>query len=116
MPNKLDELRSEQRISGKDAIFVCYPSQDGSRKEEKHTCNAEDISQGGIKIVTRRPLPLGCILPIEIQIQDKSIHFSFDGEVKWCLEIDEAPTYFAGIKLVKLDGKSYQQWRNFVES
>ena len=114
MQNKLDDLRSEKRTAKKHTILVCYSSQDGSKKEVKHTCKVEDISEGGLKIVIRRPLPLGCILPIEVQVADLNKIFQFHGEVKWCLEIDEAPTYFAGIKLLKIVKKNYQEWRKIA--
>lgn len=114
MPQNTEDLRHEKRIAGKHSILVCYPSQDGSDKKEKHTCKAGDISEGGLKIVTRRPLPLGCFLPIEIQVADMEKRFNFSGEVKWCLEIDETPTYFAGIKLIKIDKENYQAWRELA--
>ena len=62
----------------------------------------------------RSPLPLGCILPIEVQITDLDEHFCFTGEVKWCLEINEAPTYFAGIKLLKILKNDYEEWRKIA--
>ena len=114
MPLNLDDLRREKRNAGKHSILVCYPSQDGSEKEIKHTCKTEDISEGGLKIVMRRPLPLGCVLPIEVQVTDLDESFSFTGEVKWCLEINEAPTYFAGIKLLKILKNDYQEWRRIA--
>lgn len=114
MSDQLDDLRREKRVAGKHSILVCYPSQDGSQKEEKYQCKTEDISEGGLKIVTRHSLPLGCILPIEILVIDENTSFRFNGEVKWCLEIDEAPTYFAGIKLLKVIENSYQEWRRIA--
>jgi hypothetical protein len=110
MPKKLDDLRSEKRKTGRHSILVCYPSQDGSEKSIKHACKTEDISIGGLKIIIGRPLPLGCILPIEVQVTDLNECFDFNGEVKWCLEINEAPTYFAGIKLLKISKNDYQKW------
>jgi len=110
----LDELRREKRHQNRHAILVSYPSQDGSGIEEKHTCRTEDVSEGGLKVVTRRALPLGCVLPIEVSVDDRAGAFRFNGEVKWCLEIDEAPTYFAGIKLLNIIGKGFKEWQALV--
>ena len=111
MPSSKEELRREKRVKSDHAILVSYPSQDGSNKEEKHYCKTKDISEAGLKIVTGRPLPLGCVIPIEIYVEKADTRFSFNGEVKWCLETNDAPTYFAGIKLLKIIKQNYQEWR-----
>ena len=112
----IDELRSQERQKSSHSILISYPSQDGSELKVKHTCSTEDISESGLKVVARRPLPLGSVLPIEINVVEPRDHFKFLGEVKWCLEVDDAPTFFAGIKLVKIIENSYKKWLSIAKS
>ncbi len=110
----IDDLRSQKRLKGSHAILISYPSQDGSEKKIQHTCSTQDISESGLKIVVRRPLPLGKELPIEVHIADTDISFKFYGEVKWCLEVDPTPTYYAGIKLTQVIENKYENWLAIV--
>jgi len=110
----IDDLRSQKRLKGSHAILISYPSQDGSDKMVQHTCSTQDISESGLKIVIRRALPLGKELPIEVHIADTDDRFTFLGEVKWCLEVDPTPTYYAGIKLTQIVDNNYANWLAIV--
>ncbi|TQV76906.1 PilZ domain-containing protein [Aliikangiella marina] len=110
----VDDLRSQKRLKGSHGILISYPSQDGSEKLVQHTCSTQDISESGLKIVVRRPLPLGKELPIEVTIGDEEAVFKFYGEVKWCLEVDPTPTYYAGIKLTRIVENQYENWLAIV--
>jgi len=112
----IDDLRSQERRKSFHSILISYPSQDGSNQLVKHTCTTEDISESGLKIVARRPLPLGSVIPIEVNTVKPKEHFKFMGEVKWCLEVDDAPTFFAGIKLIKIVENNYKKWLSVANS
>ncbi|TQV84480.1 PilZ domain-containing protein [Aliikangiella coralliicola] len=107
---ELDDLRRQERRQKRHSIVIRYSSQDGSARQETHECNTEDISAGGLKLVIQRPLPLGCVLPVIVQASKPDSRFEFLGEVKWCLEVDEVPTYFIGIKLLQIIENSYENW------
>ena len=108
------ELRQHKRQPQNHSLLVCYPRQDGCHGSEKHACSTRDVSEGGLKIITRRSLPLGCIMPIEVHVSGSKSCFKFIGEVKWCLEIDQTPNYFAGIKLLEIVENGYKMWHQLV--
>lgn len=115
MDIEIDDLRSQKRRKASHKILVSYPCQDGGDERVKHTCSTEDISESGLKLVTRHPLPLGTKLPITVTINEQEeTKFEFLGEVKWCLEVDNAPTYFAGIKLVEVLENNYKEWKSIA--
>lgn len=114
MEIEIDDLRSQKRRKTNHSILISYPSQDGSDQSIKHTCSTEDISESGLKVVTRRPLPLGNTMPVSITVSEPEAEFKFLGEVKWCLEVDDAPTFFAGIKLIKILDNSYTKWKSIA--
>jgi len=76
----------------------------------------QDVSASGLKILTRFSVPLGNVVPLEIDLGELWAVIDVSAEVKWCLEIDEAPTFYVGVKLVDMDKSNLQVWRKFVQS
>lgn len=115
MTDELDDLRRETRkISDKD-ISVKFVNKARGNKEEHHVCRSQDISAGGLKLISHRGLALGTIIPMEIDLGELWAVIEVKAEVKWCLEIDNAPTFYIGVKLLEIDKSHRQVWQKFIE-
>ncbi|MET1253715.1 PilZ domain-containing protein [Aliikangiella maris] len=113
----IDDLRAQRRRKRQLSILLTYQQPNhGETKPFEHTCATEDISEGGLKIVSQTPLPLGVSLPLEVKVIKPEQLFKFLGEVKWCLEVDDSPTFFIGIKLLDIIENEYRNWLELVNS
>jgi hypothetical protein len=115
MSDDLDDLRRETRKFSAKNISVTIIDQSTDTKSETFLCRSEDISAGGMKIISHCPLAMGHELPMEIDLGEMWAVIEVVAEVKWCLEIDDAPTFYIGIKLIKVEQENLQVWRKFVE-
>ena len=111
----LDDLRRERRKHSEETVIVRYVNKSQNNQEETHSCNSQDISAGGLKIVSHRPLALGSEMPMEIDLGSLWAVIDVRAQVKWCLEIDDAPTYYIGIKLIDIKESNRQVWKKFIE-
>ncbi len=110
MQDGIDELRSQKRRAGKYSILIAHSSVDGKGVNVKQVCTTKDVSERGLKVVIRKSLPVGEVFSIEVHALKTDSYFKFKGEVKWCFEVDEIPTFFAGIKLIKITENSFDNW------
>lgn len=115
MSDALSDLRSEVRKPSEKTISVKYFNNSNGGEEEKHLCRSQDISAGGIKLISHRPLTLGSEIPMEIDLGTLWAVIDATAEVKWCLEIDDTPTYYIGVKLVDIEKSNLQVWKKFIE-
>jgi len=114
MSDDLDDLRREARKFSEKTITVKFINE-FQNKEESHICRSEDISAGGIKIISHHSLALGQSMNMEIDLGNMWAVIDAVAEVKWCLEIDDSPTYYIGVKLVDIDKSNRQVWVKFIE-
>jgi hypothetical protein len=115
MSEALSDLRSEVRKPSEKTISVKYANDYQGGCEEVHVCRSQDISAGGIKLISHKPLALGSEMPMEIDLGSMWAVIDTTAEVKWCLEIDETPTYYIGIKLIDINKPNLQVWQKFIE-
>jgi c-di-GMP-binding flagellar brake protein YcgR len=111
----LDDLRREPRKDAEKTITVKFLDSEKLSQEKTLLCRSQDISAGGIKLISHYPLPLSGQLPMEIDLGDMWAVITVTAEVKWCLEIDESPTYYIGVKLVDIEKSNKQVWQKFIE-
>jgi len=115
MSEDLDDLRRETRKFSDKTISVKYINVSEGGQEENHRCLSKDISAGGLKLVSHRPLALGSVIPMEIDLGNMWAVIDVTVEVKWCFEIDDSPTYFIGVKLTDIEKSNRQVWKKFIE-
>ncbi len=115
MSVNLDDLRRENRKFSEEMVIVRYVNQTQNDQEETHSCRSQDISAGGLKIVSHCPLTLGSEMAMEIDLGSMWAVINVRAQVKWCLEIDDTPTYYIGIKLVDIEKSNRQVWKKFIE-
>ncbi len=111
----LDDLRRENRKFSEEMVVVRYINQSQNAREETHSCSSQDISAGGLKLVSHCPLELGSEMPMEIDLGSLWAVINVRAQVKWCLEIDDAPTYYIGVKLIEIEKSNRQVWKKFIE-
>jgi len=114
MSDDLDDLRREARTFSEQTISVKFLNE-FQNKDESHICRSEDISAGGIKLISHHSLALGQRMDMEIDLGDMWAVIKTVAEVKWCLEIDDSPTYYIGVKLVDIGNSNKQVWVKFIE-
>ncbi len=116
MLESLDDLRRDTRVATEHTITVSFVHQQESGRAYSNPCRSQDISVGGLKILTHFPVPLGSIIPMEIDLGEQWAVIEVKAEVKWCLEIDDAPTFYIGVKLIDVDKSNLQVWKKFVQN
>jgi len=115
MPDNLDDLRLESRTTAEKMISVSFSDKKNGTDVQVHQCRSKDISFGGLKILSHISLPLGTVKSIAIDLGKPRGSIKARAEVRWCLEIDETPTYYLGMKLVELTPKDLSIWQRFVK-
>ncbi|MBV1911157.1 MAG: PilZ domain-containing protein [Kangiellaceae bacterium] len=114
MSNDLDDLRRERRKFSERAVKVRFIDKTSDNTAKIFRCCSQDISAGGLKLVSQSPLALGLEVPMEIDLGEMWAVIEVVAQVKWCLEVDDLPTYFIGIKLVDIQQSNFQVWKKFV--
>jgi hypothetical protein len=115
MSDDLDDLRRERRKFSSKNISVTIIDEATDTGSETFLCRSKDISADGMKIISHCPMALGHELPMEIDLGEMWAVIDVVAEVKWCLEIDDAPTFYIGIKLINIEQENLQVWRKYVE-
>ncbi len=115
MSVSLDDLRRENRKVTDTVINVRYVNATQNNQTEVHSCRSQDISAGGLKLISHNPLNLGSKIAMEIDLGEMWAVIDVKVQVKWCLEIDEAPTYYIGVKLIEIEKSNRQVWKKFIE-
>lgn len=116
MVENLDDLRKEPRVSSERIIKVSFVNKEQGSSIQNHQCRSQDISSAGLKIVSHFPMQIGSHLPMEIDLGEKFAVINVIAETKWCLEVDDAPTYYIGVKLTKIEGSHLQVWQKFIQT
>jgi hypothetical protein len=112
-PEYIDE-RVEQRRAANDRSFVQYRMYELDGKPKSHASPLSDFSPSGLKLVSHEPIPLGQILQLDVFLPGIQNPLHLTGEIRWCLEVDEIPTYHAGVSFVEDGSRDIEHWRQIV--
>jgi len=115
MSADLDDLRRDSRKFTEKTITVRYVNVSRNNQRESHTCSSQNISAGGLKLISHCPLELDSELDMEIDLGSLWAVIDVKVQVKWCLEIDAVPTYYIGVKLIEIEESNRQVWTKFIE-
>jgi len=115
MSVELDDLRRERRKFTEQSVIVRFHDKSNNNVVRTLKCSSQDISAGGLKLVSRTPLALGLEVPMEIDLGSMWAVIEVVAQIKWCLEVDEMPTYYVGIKLIDIKQSNLQVWKKFIE-
>ncbi|MEE4244973.1 MAG: PilZ domain-containing protein [Kangiellaceae bacterium] len=112
-PN-VEDLRVEDRQLCRERFFVRYRLKELDGLNAKHASRLDDYSNQGIKLVSMEPMSVGQVIRLNLFSMDNSVEFELTGEVKWCLEVDQIPTYHAGVGLKR--EQDIKKWRSYLQA
>ncbi len=110
------ESRKEPRQLKQEAVFVEVLStsvnDDGGLVVK---CTTHDVSRNGIKVTSNYPISTGVILELLVDFEQDALKFLLTGEVKWCRQIDNEPTYQCGFELIPAEHSDIITWQELFE-
>ncbi len=109
----IEELRDDARKFATHKVEVDFPCNGGELNH--YICSSQDISSSGVKLISHRVMQLGNTHCIKIDLGDGFGIINAVGKIKWCLEIDDVPTYYVGVKLQELNKKDTENWNKFID-
>jgi hypothetical protein len=113
-PENIDQ-RNEKRRVAKEQSFVQYQITELDGKPKSHASPLNDYSASGIRLVCHEPVAVGQVLQLDVFLQGEQQPLHLTGEIRWCLEVDEIPTYHAGVSFVEDDSQDFKRWRKVVQ-
>jgi|GEM_PF-2041298 len=108
--NTLTEYRSDERLPPQDELYIKYQLVELDGREKLHASRVADVSCRGAKFTSSEPLPVGQMLVIDLISPPSQTRYHLMGQVRWCLEVDEIPTYHAGIHFVEDSSEDFAKW------
>jgi len=108
--------RAELRICKEMAIFVeTYSSPAGEARSPNIVISKTvDVSANGLQIVMDKPVILGSILRVCIEVGGEPKHYHLTGEVKWVAKVDREEDFLVGFFLLESDHTDIEAWKQRV--
>jgi len=106
------DKRQSQRLVASIPVIVS-PNEKHQKQESLnyYDCYSKDLSENGASIITHEPFFVGEKLEIIIELPEENSRFLLVAEVKWSLEIDDAPTYFTGVHFLSDTESDCNRWQ-----
>ena len=114
----VDEQRRHVRLSLESTVFIELMAAGvaGEEAAEVARCKTLDISRGGLRVQLDRPVTIGAILQIGVELSPGERTLYLAGEVKWCLPAKgNEETWTAGFELLNASDSDIEQWYRLVE-
>ena len=90
----MNEQRAESRVSAALPIYVRVAGED---IVEDWTLTS-DLSERGVRLQVHKPLEIGTVVHLELDIPEQLFLVSADGQVAWCRPLQQDGTLFeAGV-------------------
>ncbi len=109
------EMRSHARAQAENETFVHYSFNDSTGHLHEFTGPLEDYCFTGLKLTAFEPLNVGQSLALKIHVANIEGVLRLNGEVRWCLEVNQVPTYHAGILFSLHNSPDITTWRAHCE-
>ncbi len=114
-------MRSEQRgflrlrLDSRVFIELVAAAADGSEPNQIVQCRTLDVSQNGLGVGIDRPLTVGSILQVGVELTGTEEPFYLAAEVRWCREApgEESP-WQAGLLVLNAHGSDVDTWRGML--
>lgn len=110
--HKYLDQRNEARAAAKQKAYVRYSMVEIDGEQKNHASALSDYSCSGLRMVCHEPIPVGQVLKFSVVIDELNKSYRLLGQIRWCLEVDEIPTYHAGVSLVEDDSADLVSWLN----
>ena len=99
------EKRREKRLDEENKVILKIIPEKNEREEIFYSLT-EDISPGGLRIITDKPFPVKTKLKVEIVLPDEKKVIEGLVEVRWIKNRPEGEIYEMGLEFVELDGQN----------
>lgn len=109
--------RAHPRHPFEGAIFIelLASGVENNQPSEIIKCKTLDVSLNGLRVGINRPLDVGAILQIGVDLSEAEHTFYLVGEVKWCCRDDKGETlWLAGFELLNAADTDLEFWRQAV--
>jgi len=94
------ERRRNKRKQEENWVEIELISEDSNNQKESVTAFSEDISLGGMKIVTDDEFPVDALLNLKINLRKSRRIIFMRGRVRWVRKHEEKDLYEMGVEFV----------------
>ncbi len=110
---QLRDQRMESRLLTHERMFIqVVESTDPSNVGITLICRGLDTSAHGMRIVTDKPLPAGCLVDIWVEVSPRKRKLFLSGHVRWNTPTRaEVPQYEIGVSLHSGHATDITTWR-----
>lgn len=107
-------LKSDDRLFTQIVLSAAEPEMVGTTL----SCNAVNLSVGGIQFRSNSPLPAGALLDLWVDVANRPGKFFLAGEVRWSRQTgrvtdDGAQEWFIGVQLKSGAATDIVDWRDY---
>lgn len=106
------EQRQEYRLNASEAVYIELESDQSDGAGKIVLSRSTDLSANGLQVELDRPLPVGHIYALCVQLLSPEVRFVLSGEVKWCRPA--MGLYQIGIALFESDDTAIGQWKEEI--
>jgi Tfp pilus assembly protein PilZ len=121
--SKRSDKRIHDRLESEDRLFaqVVLSSDDPELVGTTLSCNAINLSSGGIQFRTTAPVPSGALLDLWVDVANRPGKFFLAGEVRWSrpsgYTTDAGETeWYIGVQLKSGAATDILDWRDYHAS
>ena len=105
------EQRTEIRRESQDRLFVqVIDCQDEQEIGTTLSCDALDVSAGGLKIASSQPVAIGAVLDLWVDDSQRPGKFFLSSRVRWIRREDSQ--FQIGLELIDGAATDIQEWRD----
>lgn len=110
------DKRQDKRLLCEDVIFIEVASAglDNNAPSAIAICNTLDVSANGLQVSMDRPLIVGSIHQIGVQLAELGQRLYLTGQVKWCRTEDGVDGYILGLELFEAEETDIQAWKELI--
>ena len=111
-----DDKRQEQRLLFEDIIFIEVASAgiDSNAPAAIVICNTLDVSANGLQVSMDRPLSVGGIHQIGVQLREPERRLYLTAQVKWCRTDENVKGHMLGLALFESEETDIQAWKELI--
>lgn len=111
-PGHKQDQRTEYRLTGRAKVTIELEAagpEPGGQSMRVHS-DSSDVSAGGMRLTTPRPLPEGALLPAWLELAGEALCFELTVEVIWCRKEDSSTQWQSGLRILDTGDEHYLAW------
>lgn len=112
--NNDGEKRQELRLSAQETLFVEVDSGDEDSSTQIIISNSVDISANGMQVVIDRPLLVGSIHRLCLQLGDPDQRFYLTALIAWSRALTDDEGFAVGMQVLESQGTDVLRWKEWI--